>query len=143
MFLIIISRLKNLNLDSIGFSASFLCALHCAALPLILTGLSASSLGFLANPLVEIAMILLSIVVGIASLIPSYKKHRKLNAISLLLIGFFLIFSGHFLVLEHYEPIIIPIGALTVAMAHVTNWRSSKACDHCEIHPAHSIEEIV
>lgn len=124
----------NFNLDSIGFSASFICAVHCAALPLILTFISASDLGFLANPVFEIIMIILSILVGLTSLFPSYKSHKKITPIVFLLIGFFSIFAGHFIVGESMESIVTPIGAFIVAYSHLLNLKiNEKDCNHCTV----------
>lgn len=124
----------NFNLDSIGFSASFICAVHCATLPLLLTFISASKLSFLANPLFEIFMILISIFIGISSLLPSYKEHKKIIPIAFLLLGFFMIFSGHFIVSEDFESIVTPIGAFIVAYSHLINWKLSEdnSCDCVE-----------
>jgi hypothetical protein len=41
------------RLDSIGITASTLCAIHCAAMPLLFTSLPLLGLGFLANAWVE------------------------------------------------------------------------------------------
>ena len=117
-------------LDSLGFSASFLCALHCASLPLILSAISASSFSFLANPFFETAMILVSIVVGISSLLPSYKNHKNIVPIASLMIGFSFIFSGHFLVSESLESVVTPIGAFVVAFSHLINIKYSKDMGH-------------
>lgn len=119
----------NFNLDSIGFSASFICAVHCAALPLILTGISASNLSFLTNPAFEIFMIILSVIIGTSSLLPSYKHHKKITPVLTLFLGFFCIFSGHFLVSSDLESVVTPIGAFIVAYSHLINWKLSK--DDC------------
>ena len=120
----------NINLDSIGFSASFICAIHCAALPILLTTISASNLGILADPSFEIFMIITSIIIGVSSLLPSYKAHKKTSPIALLFVGFFLIFAGHFLVSEDYESIITPLGAFIVAFSHLINWKLTKHNNH-------------
>jgi hypothetical protein len=41
------------KLDRIGMTASTACAIHCAAVPLLITSLPLIGLGFLANPWVE------------------------------------------------------------------------------------------
>lgn len=124
-------RAANINLDSIGFSASFICAIHCAALPILLTTISSAKLGILTNPLFEISMILISIIVGLSSLLPSYKIHKKMSPIALLFVGFLFIFSGHFLVSENLEPVVTPLGAFTVAFSHLINWKLAKHNDNC------------
>lgn len=124
----------NINLDSIGFSASFICAIHCATLPMLLTLVSASNLGFLANHSFEIFMIILSVIIGLISLVPSYKNHKKILPIAFLLTGFFMIFSGHFIVSEDFESIVTPIGAFTVAYSHLLNWKlTEKDCNQCSV----------
>lgn len=117
-------------LDSLGFSASFLCALHCASLPLILTAISASSFSFLANPFFEVSMILVSVLIGLSSLLPSYKNHKNIVPIASLLIGFSFIFSGHFVVPDYLESIVTPIGAFIVAFSHLINIKYSKDMGH-------------
>jgi len=56
------SKFINNNLDFWGFLASFLCALHCAAIPLILIFGSLGSFSWLANHTVELGFITLSII---------------------------------------------------------------------------------
>jgi hypothetical protein len=125
-------KFLNFNLDSIGFSASFICAIHCATLPLLLTSISASKLGFLANPVFEIFMIILSVIIGVSSLLPSYKQHKKIIPIAFLLLGFSMIFSGHFIVSEDFESVVTPLGAFIVAYSHLANWKlSEKDCNDC------------
>ena len=124
----------KLNLDSVGFYASFICAVHCVAVPILLTTLSASNLGILANPLFEITMIAISIIIGVSSLLPSYRHHRKVTPIVILSLGFLLIFTGHFIVSENYESIVTPIGAFTVAFSHLTNWKLNRTTHSCLEH---------
>ncbi|MBC7473836.1 MAG: MerC domain-containing protein [Candidatus Sericytochromatia bacterium] len=122
---------SKINLDSLGFSASFLCAIHCAAMPMIITAISMSPFSFLANPLFEISIILLSIFVGLSSLLHGYfKHHKKISPILILLTGFSIIYMGHFIVSDQYESIVTPIGAFSVAFAHIINLRYSKSVSH-------------
>ncbi|MFN8672614.1 MAG: MerC domain-containing protein [Candidatus Sericytochromatia bacterium] len=122
---------QKYNLDSIGFSASFLCAIHCIFVPIFLTTLSASSLSFLSNPRIEFFMIIFSIFIALLSLIPSYKNHKSLLPIISVFMGFFLIFTGHFLVNENYEYIFTPIGAFIIAFSHIINWQKNKYFIQC------------
>ncbi len=121
----------SINLDRIGITASTLCAIHCALVPVFLTTLPLLGLDFLANGWVEISMILLSIVLGTFSLGMSYRKqHRKLWPFVVLFSGFALIGLGHFSGIETIEPILIPLGGLMVAGSHLLNWRLNKVCTH-------------
>lgn len=126
-------RMYKINLDRIGITASTLCAIHCAALPFLITVLPLWGMGFLANEAVEIAMIAVSLVIGIWSLSTAYRKqHRRVMPILVLVTGFACIAFGHFSGIELLEPILIPIGGLTIAAAHYINLRMLKSCplDH-------------
>jgi len=124
------------KLDHIGFTASALCAVHCALMPFVITLLPLVGLEFLSSIWVEIGVIALSLVVGISSLIPSYLKyHRKLLPIVLLLIGFLLIFGTHLLHFHELEPILVPLGGIGIALAHYINWRLNRPfhCHDCKL----------
>ena len=123
------SILKSLKPDQWGVIASVGCAIHCAALPLIITTLPLLGLGFLGNIWVEIIMIIISILIGTYALSTSYPKHKKGLPILILVIGFLLIAAGH-LVFEEMEAFLVPIGGLTIAAAHLINWKYSKRCIH-------------
>lgn len=123
------------NLDRLGMTASTLCAIHCALVPIFLTALPLLGLEFLANEWVEISMILVSVVLGTLSLSLSYRKqHHKLLPFLILVFGFALIFTGHFAGFKSLEPILIPLGGFIVASAHLVNWRLNKTCEHPHPH---------
>lgn len=124
---------RTARLDQLGMTASIACAIHCAALPFLITTLPLWGLNFLADSWVEITMICLSLMIGIWSLASSYPKHRKLSPVLVLTIGFVMIGSGHYLFHE-LEAILIPLGGLTIASAHLINWKYSRSCAHSETH---------
>lgn len=122
-------RSYKINLDRIGITASTLCAIHCAALPFLITVLPLWGMGFLANEAVEITMIAFSLMIGIWSLSAAYRKqHCRITPILVLITGFACIAFGHFSGVELLEPVLIPIGGLTVAAAHYINLRMLKSC---------------
>jgi hypothetical protein len=120
---------KTENLDHLGIVASLACAIHCAALPFIITALPLLGLEFLANKWVEIFMICLSIFVGVYSLKHTYKKHKSVFPVVVLIIGFALIACGHF-AFENLEAILVPLGGISIAAAHIINWHYNKICRH-------------
>lgn len=131
------SSMKNFfgnNLDFIGFFASTLCAIHCAAVPLILMFGSLGSYAWLANHEIELGFIAVSLVLAYWSLWTSYKKHHKnKKALKIVLIGFaFLIISR--LVPHLIGDILVVFGGTIVAYAHYLNWRLLQACKHCSHH---------
>jgi len=132
-FILMKLRSYKINLDRIGITASTLCAIHCAALPFLITVLPMWGPGFLANEAVEITMIAVSLIIGIWSLGAGYwKQHHHIMPILLLISGFACIVFGHFSGIELLEPILIPIGGFTIAAAHYINLRMLKSCpiDH-------------
>jgi hypothetical protein len=99
-------RSYKINLDRIGITASTLCAIHCAALPFVITVLPMWGVGFLANEAVEITMIAVSLIIGIWSLSAAYRKqHHRIIPVLILISGFACIAVGHFLGIELLEPI--------------------------------------
>ncbi len=119
------------KLDHIGFTASLLCAIHCAVMPLVITILPIIGLEFLSSPWIEGGMIVLSIVIGLCSLVPSYMKyHRNIIAILLLFIGFVMVLGTRLGALDQLESIVVPIGGTLIALAHYVNWRLLKKRNH-------------
>ena len=119
------------RLDRLGMTASTLCAIHCALVPIFLTTLPLLGLEFLANPWVEMSMIVASVILGTLSLSLSYRKqHHKLLPFIVLFAGFALITVGHFTAFSSLESVLIPLGGLTVAAAHLVNWRLNRTCSH-------------
>lgn len=114
----------QVNLDKLGITASTLCAIHCAALPFFITMLPMWGLGFLANPIFEVLMIGVSLILGVWSLSSAYRKqHHQISPILVLILGFILIAFGHFAGIDALEPIFIPLGGFTIAAAHLINLR--------------------
>jgi hypothetical protein len=118
------------RLDNAGMTASILCAIHCAIVPLLITVLPLAGLGFLANPLVEWSMIIFAVVVGTYAIGLSYfRTHHKKLPLILLIAGFLVIIAGHVLVDGWHEALVVPLGGLLIATAHFFNFRYSAECD--------------
>jgi len=121
--------------DRIGASASFLCALHCAALPFVFALLPALGLGFLANHGFEHWFIVFATALATTMLVRGYRRHREPHALVLLFPGLILLWLGGFV----YEPdtagalhaVLVTIGGSAVALAHLVNLRLSHANDLC------------
>lgn len=118
--------------DKVGMSASAACAIHCALLPIVLTLLPIVGLEFLANPMIELSMISLSLALACLALSSAYKKHRKVLPFVILMLGFCCIAMGH--LLEELERYLIPLGGLLIAIAHFINLQLTKSCHH-HTHP--------
>ena len=130
----------SIGLDNIGMTASTLCAIHCAIVPLVFTSLPLIGLGFLANAWVEWGMIILALFIGISSIGLSYfRAHHRLLPLILLVSGFIIIIAGHTLISAWFEAIVVPLGGLTIAAAHFINYKYACACKTCD-HTDHAQE---
>jgi len=124
-----ISRIKAIKLDNVGITASTLCAIHCAAVPVFFTSLPLVGLGFLANPWVEWIMIMIALVVGSSSIGNSYfKEHHRILPLLLLIAGFITIIAGHLFTRGWLEAVIVPLGGFTIATAHFVNYKYAGTC---------------
>lgn len=123
------SRKLGKRLDNLGMTASTLCAIHCAIVPILLTFLPLAGLGFLANPLFEWSMILLALLLGVSSIFLSYfRTHKRALPLLLLCGGFVLVIAGHIYLKGWIEAIVVPLGGLTIAAAHFINYKYVGAC---------------
>lgn len=117
------------HLDFIGLSTSLLCAIHCTAIPLLLTVSTWSGLQLLNDPSIELVILCVSTGLAIASILPSYIRiHRKVDALVLASFGFVLIGLGRLYVEDVWEIAFTSAGAALVAVAHIINWRLCKNC---------------
>jgi phosphate starvation-inducible membrane PsiE len=109
-------------LDKVGFWASAGCALHCLALPLVVSISAFNSFAFLNKPGVEESIIALSFFLGFGSMVPSYfRDHKKISALYVLVLGFGLIGFSRIVDLEIWEIALTSAGATLVATAHIRN----------------------
>ena len=119
------------RLDNIGITASTICAVHCAVVPLVFTSLPLIGLGVLANVWVEWSMIIFALAIGVYSIGSSYRRtHHRVLPLMILVAGFITIMAGHLLVTGIAEAVVVPIGGLLIALAHFVNYRYTGACNH-------------
>jgi len=124
----------SIHIDAIGLSASLVCALHCAVVPLLLTFSALGSLTFLEDPRIELSMILVSLVLAVSSLLPCYfSHHHRLAPLLWALSGFLLIGAGKLPPCEAYEILLTPAGGCLVALAHYKNWRRCNEKQNCHL----------
>lgn len=125
--------------DRLGISASTLCAIHCLALPLLISILPAIGLGFFVETPFEGVMIATSITIAAISLGSSWRLHRRWNALmmmtsgALLLIFNFLGHESHAPVIETLHPWIAGLAGLMIASAHWINLRICRSCTACDV----------
>lgn len=118
------NRFVSLHLDFVGFSASLACALHCAALPFLISMAPLAGLEMLENPWVEYGFIATSFFIALSSLSNGYRKHHhKPQALMLVAVGFTLISAGQLIHSEALEVPLMAAGGSIVAIAHWVNWK--------------------
>lgn len=130
--------------DRVGATASFLCALHCAALPFVLALLPALGLGFLADHGFERGFIVCASGFALATLAYGYRRHRASRAFGFLLPGLTLLWLGGFVFDTHsgvgWHSLLVALGGSGIALAHLTNLRlvhgheQGVCCEHDHDH---------
>ena len=120
------------QLDRIGFWASTICAIHCGAVPLLLTVLPLLGLEYLTDPRLEWSMIAMSAAIALSSLISGYRKqHKRFTALVVFGCGIVTILVSRLLAANELEHILGPIGATGIAASHAINYRLCKWCRFC------------
>ncbi len=122
--------------DRFGATGSLLCAIHCALTPLLLAALPALGLTVWFDGSVEWALVLFVTLLGLFSLGWSYRRHRALRALGLLLPGLVALWAGllyaplHESVVPH--AVVMTFGGTLVGLAHLVNLR----LNHGHVHDA-------
>ena len=120
-------------LDKVGVIASCACALHCTLAPLVVAVLPLLGLRFLVDERTEWIFVGTSILIGVASLLPSYLRHRRTRPLSMFALGLCFILTAR-LILEGNLAVEIPIlilGALFVSLSHLINRKFCQSCVSC------------
>ncbi|MEO6365435.1 MAG: MerC domain-containing protein [Luteimonas sp.] len=116
--------------DRIGFAGSFLCAVHCAVLPLVLAILPAFGLELGGWIDIDQAFVVFATLLGATTLTLGYRRHRVFRAWLWLLPGLGLVWLGAFTRLHNHSlthALVMTSGGLLLAAAHLINLRLSHA----------------
>lgn len=125
LFLSFAPMLRKINWDILGISASILCAIHCAILPLLLVSLPVLGVNIIHNAAFEYGMIFLAFLVGSLALLHGFRHHHRHP-------GPWLLFTAGLLLLiakqiwHQYELWFLPFAVAFVIGAHVVNYRFSR-----------------
>ncbi|KLI99087.1 MerC domain-containing protein [Luteimonas sp. FCS-9] len=120
------SRRTLRHADRLGFAASFLCAVHCALLPLALALLPALGLNLGGWVDIDQAFVVFATLLGLTTLTIGYRRHRGFRAWFLLLPGLAMVWAGAFTHLHDHtftHAVVMTIGGLLLAGAHLLNLR--------------------
>jgi hypothetical protein len=120
------------NWQALGISASLICAIHCALMPLLVTSLPLFGINLIENIWVEVALLLIAFVVGFYSLWHGYRKHHHRIITLLIFSAGITLFVVHQFVEEPFYGItlILP-GVIAVLTAHYLNYRLCRKANHC------------
>jgi len=112
--------------DRFGATASFVCAAHCAALPLVIAALPALGLGFLADHGIERGFVAFATVLALVSLVSGYRRHRRTRAFWFVVPGVLLLVGGIAMDADGAplaHALLVSLGGTLVAISHLTNLR--------------------
>lgn len=118
--------------DRIGFAASVLCAIHCAAVPVLMALLPTLGLGSLGWVDIDQGMVVFATLLAATTLTIGWRRHRAYHAWGLLLPALLLLWFGAFGPFhahgdEHQYAWLhwglMVLGGVLLALAHLTNMR--------------------
>lgn len=122
--------------DRFGFAASLLCAIHCAALPVLLALLPSMGIGIWAGEGFEQAFVVFASLLGLFTMVWGYRRHRAVRALWLLIPGLVVLWAAvlypplHHALVPH--AVAMTLGGTLVGLAHLANLR----LNHGHVHDA-------
>ena len=131
----LLPRLRHL-LDRFGSTASLLCAVHCAVLPVLLAAAPSLGLSVWLGDGVELALVSFVTLLGLFSLVWGYRRHGALRALGFLVPGLTALWAGLLYGPLHHAPVphavVMTLGGVLVGVAHLVNLR----LNHGHVHDA-------
>lgn len=127
-------------MNKLGFWSSFICAIHCTILPLILIVIPTSGVYLFINETFELIFLVVSLFINIANLCFGYKLHKSNKALGVLASGLFLFLIGRLLHKHNHEHIIqydlfnifMIAGGIMMACSNLINSKLCHSCKKCE-----------
>lgn len=119
------------NVDRMGAAVSFACAAHCLALPLCLSILPLVGLGFLATEGFELGMIAFALLFATLSLCWGSRLHGRKHLFGFLATALVLFAAAHEVGHNAGHAVLMGLGGILLASAHLLNRRLCKACRTC------------
>jgi len=120
--------------DSLGIIASIGCAIHCAAMPFVISYLPALGLGFLSDEAFHKWMALICFLIAIAAFVPGVRKHGNWIPVSIAGVALALITFAAFGLAGQCCPSCsstTPVAGVPDSIAEAT-CADCKDCEHCE-----------
>ena len=118
-------------LDRLGFATSVTCAIHCAAMPLLLGAFPSLGATLLGDERLDWLLFASVLVIGAFSLLPSYlRRHRDPRPLRIFAVGAAVLLSARLVAQPEsvVEAALAVCGALVVASGHLLNLRLVRSC---------------
>jgi len=131
--------MKNIQAlaDKAAITLSFICTIHCLALPLAVVLLPALAVLNLEDEASHLWMLAAVVPTSLFALTMGCKKHKKLTVMVFGLAGLAVLIAavllGHDILTEAGEQILLAIGAIIIALGHLKNHQLCKRSS-CECH---------
>ncbi len=119
------------RVDALGALLSLSCALHCLAMPLLVTILPLLGLGFLASERAEL-IIVGAAALALGSVVWGMKHHKSWGAFLILVVAVAFIATAHITSEGTFEVALHATGGVLLAAAHLLNRHLCKTCPVCE-----------
>lgn len=114
-----------INWDALGAGASFICAVHCALFPLLLSAVPLLGIQFFENPVIEYSLMVASFFIGLIALYRGYTYHHSnILPIILFAIGFPILVFAHIRLQGVISYTLITLAAVMIISAHIINWKA-------------------
>ena len=122
------------TIDNIGVFVSSACAIHCLALPLVVTFLPLVGLGFLAGEPAEYAIIG-AVLLAAGSVVAGVRHHRRWRAFLTLVLAVGVIVTGFLAAEGNFEVVLHVAGAVLLATTHLVNRHLCRTCPESDCGP--------
>src|SRR5690606_7783679 len=117
------------NWDAWGVGVSLACALHCAALPLLVTSLPILGMNIIHNEKFEYFMIFLAFAIGVYALWHGFRRHHH-SPLPLLIFGAGMLFLLAKQVWHRHQVPLLLLALALIVTAHFLNYRSCRVHNH-------------
>ena len=125
------------KMDTVGACLSFACAVHCIAMPFVITILALIGLGMLTHHGIDTVMFVVTITLATLSLCWGMYIHRRIRVLFFLVAAITLFYLGGFSIHGKHEALYVAFGGCCLALGHVVNRRLCRSCVDCCEHENH------
>ena len=115
------------TVDNIGVIVSTACAIHCLALPMVVTFLPLLGLGFLAGEPAEYAIIG-AVLLAAGSVVAGVRHHRRWRAFLTLVLAVGVIVTGFLAAEGSFEVVLHVTGGVLLATTNLVNRHLCRTC---------------